>query len=997
MMIPAVIKVFLSDDPNSAVDAPITPNTTALDVIQYCREPGETACHLAELWRGNEREVSEGEKPYTILQQWGSYAPEVQFYLRHVSGSAGNIIERQNSWADDQNVIQSLANRTDLSLTELKEMAQRQQKQIEQQQQMLVGKEQRLRFLRQQAQQQQAMLGENDRLKRLREKAEAQEAKLKKIRAMRGKLDQRRYDNTTLSAELEAVRALFEEKQSELSKAVSKVDDLTRQLDDLKNSKLGSGGQDSGQQVTNTAVDGNYSSTSELEKLRKELSILNHMNEEQQKQLNEKRSVLKKRNEDAGDLDRRIEDLTDRLKKKRAAAGLPDDQWSGGDKNKAQSYKVPPGKMHTIVAAVEPVKQSPQNVQEDYDMMHMKHRQGSYQGYGQEQVNNNNSQGMLQQAGQPYRGQIDNSNRQTPPYMPRQNTYGAPSGNKLPQKQQLTKSNSSDNLQGQGDGFAANRAMFEKAQPGNKPPPISAGNRAQSAMAQLFPTPPPKAESLTAKVRPMFAKGAQQQQGYGSPTATNAASSPGINLFAYTQPPAVTTPSFLPSNVTVLPSGNIRYTQPPAGHPPPPYPSGSRAVYGDSNSPERHVPIDIEALRRKFAHAPRPLKKRSSITEPERPQGPAIPKFIYEQIYKQADTPFYRPSGDDTPAVPVPPIPDTPPPAYVAPAKPPLPPIPAPEQQLPDAISYEHNVSPAAYRKQQQNLRKIAAAVNQMKSGQEISQIPTPEVQEDQSRVRDDYDDHSPQHSNDFETSSDISSSTLPSIVVPQLPYAPVPTKSNLKTRASIPKGLRIRFDPLALLLDASLEGEFDLVQDIIDQVPDPSGANDEGITALHNAVCAGHTDLVRFLVHYGSDINAADTDGWTPLHCAASCNNLSMAKFLVENGACIFATTISDGETAADKCEELDEGYLPCFDYLSGIQEKFGIVNKGQVFALYDYEGEAEDELSYKDGDIMTIIRRGDDSELEWWWARKQDKEGYIARNLLGMWPRIKPRDDRD
>lgn len=69
------------------------------------------------------------------------------------------------------------------------------------------------------------------------------------------------------------------------------------------------------------------------------------------------------------------------------------------------------------------------------------------------------------------------------------------------------------------------------------------------------------------------------------------------------------------------------------------------------------------------------------------------------------------------------------------------------------------------------------------------------------------------------------------------------------------------------------------------------------------------------------SDINAADTDGWTPLHCAASCNNLSMAKFLVENGACIFATTISDGETAADKCEELDEGYLPCFDYLSGIQ----------------------------------------------------------------------------
>lgn len=69
------------------------------------------------------------------------------------------------------------------------------------------------------------------------------------------------------------------------------------------------------------------------------------------------------------------------------------------------------------------------------------------------------------------------------------------------------------------------------------------------------------------------------------------------------------------------------------------------------------------------------------------------------------------------------------------------------------------------------------------------------------------------------------------------------------------------------------------------------------------------------------SDINAADTDGWTPLHCAASCNNLSMAKFLVENGACIFAVTISDGETAADKCEELDDGFIQCSEYLYGIQ----------------------------------------------------------------------------
>lgn len=46
-------------------------------------------------------------------------------------------------------------------------------------------------------------------------------------------------------------------------------------------------------------------------------------------------------------------------------------------------------------------------------------------------------------------------------------------------------------------------------------------------------------------------------------------------------------------------------------------------------------------------------------------------------------------------------------------------------------------------------------------------------------------------------------------------------------------------------------------------QVGDPSAANDEGITALHNAICAGHIDIVKFLVKFGCDVNAQDSDGW--------------------------------------------------------------------------------------------------------------------------------------
>lgn len=56
-----------------------------------------------------------------------------------------------------------------------------------------------------------------------------------------------------------------------------------------------------------------------------------------------------------------------------------------------------------------------------------------------------------------------------------------------------------------------------------------------------------------------------------------------------------------------------------------------------------------------------------------------------------------------------------------------------------------------------------------------------------------------------------------------------------------------------------------------------------------------------------------------TPLHCAASCNSVHLCKQLVESGAAIFASTISDIETAADKCEEMEEGYIQCSQFLYG------------------------------------------------------------------------------
>ena len=218
--------------------------------------------------------------------------------------------------------------------------------------------------------------------------------------------------------------------------------------------------------------------------------------------------------------------------------------------------------------------------------------------------------------------------------------------------------------------------------------------------------------------------------------------------------------------------------------------------------------------------------------------------------------------------------------------------------------------------------------------------------------------------------------------------------RGNVKITGQTRHNRTVSFDPLALLLDASLEGELDLVMKTAAEVTDPSAANDEGITALHNAICAGHLDIVQFLVEFGCDVNAQDSDGWTPLHCAASCNNLAMVRFLVEHGACIFATTLSDHETAAEKCEEDEEGFDGCSEYLYHIQEKLGIMNEGIVFAVYTYDAVNSDELCFDEGEKMMVLRKGDELEKEWWWTRKDGGdsiEGYIPRNLIGLYPRVK------
>ena len=47
------LTVYLSNNDQHFTEVPVTPETLCRDVVELCKEPGETECHLAEMWRGS--------------------------------------------------------------------------------------------------------------------------------------------------------------------------------------------------------------------------------------------------------------------------------------------------------------------------------------------------------------------------------------------------------------------------------------------------------------------------------------------------------------------------------------------------------------------------------------------------------------------------------------------------------------------------------------------------------------------------------------------------------------------------------------------------------------------------------------------------------------------------------------------------------------------------------------------------------------------------------
>ncbi|XP_061097807.1 apoptosis-stimulating of p53 protein 1-like isoform X2 [Conger conger] len=1047
-----ILTVYLSSGEQTVAEVPITPETRCRDVVDFCKEPGESGCHLAEVWRGNERAIPFDHMMYDHLQKWGPRKQEVKFFLRHEDSPTESSSDQGSQQPQDQarrknggTVEKPCENgvgspRVELTLLELQEMASRQQQQIEAQQQMLVAKEQRLRYLKQQERRQQQSETEGEKLQRLKERVESQEAKLKKIRAMRGQADYSKVTNGNLSAEMEHINGVFQEKQQELQVAVLKVDQLTQQLDDLRRGKLTLAGQ-----VTSTAA-------LELRKLYQELQIRNKLNQDQNSKLQQHKELLNRRNTEVTLMDRRIAELRERLQKKKAElnriTGPPSPQPAVGGSGR--------------VAAVGPYIQVPVPTRQDVPPEPLKPQSlsvPSTAGHGHSKTANEGDWPTLSNGPpliKPPDRKETNTDGATKPGPPVPTTtppdksldssrpvgLTPPSQKPPPPPYGTYPCTSAPSSSGSGSPRERRRDSLPRPGPVSAnpawqraPPPTGSSSQQIQQRITVPPSPtfqppsplfPPGGERqdplLAAAVRPFIPdKGSRPQSPRKGPPSMNSSSiyhmylqqaahkaHPFNSKFALKAvygkpvlPAASSIPSPLPflqgAPGAGLPEEGAEREADAEGHVPGPGVENiPRPLSPTKLTPVAHSPLryqsdaDLEALRRKLANAPRPLKKRSSITEPEGPGGPNIQKLLYQRFNTLAGgmegaggTPFYQPANPPEYPGPPPAAPTDVENGNVANANPP-PEYPGPPAEPPGSAAPPSPGSSLP--------RPSDGNDNQVLAPPPPGQTPGPALLP-QDSVED---------SNNNPSLAAGPPDTLPSPIPEEegspplaTPSSQQPKRSNLKKPESerTGHGLRVKFNPLALLLDASLEGEFDLVQRIIYEVDNPSMPNDEGITPLHNSVCAGHHHIVKFLLDFGVNVNAADSDGWTPLHCAASCNSVHLCKLLVESGAAIFGTTISDVETAADKCEEMEEGYVQCSQFLRGVQEKMGVMNKGAVYALWDYEAQSADELSFQEGDAITVLSRKDDSETDWWWARLNDKEGYVPRNLLGLYPRIKPR----
>lgn len=116
-----------------------------------------------------------------------------------------------------------------------------------------------------------------------------------------------------------------------------------------------------------------------------------------------------------------------------------------------------------------------------------------------------------------------------------------------------------------------------------------------------------------------------------------------------------------------------------------------------------------------------------------------------------------------------------------------------------------------------------------------------------------------------------------------------------------------IRFEKNIELIEAASRNDAEEVEQLLSQGVSPDLQNEDGLSALHQAVIEDCQDVVETLINKGADLNIKDADLWTPLHAAVACGNYDLVKYLIDRGASLVEIN-TDGNMPIDLVEDMED-----------------------------------------------------------------------------------------
>ena len=98
---------------------------------------------------------------------------------------------------------------------------------------------------------------------------------------------------------------------------------------------------------------------------------------------------------------------------------------------------------------------------------------------------------------------------------------------------------------------------------------------------------------------------------------------------------------------------------------------------------------------------------------------------------------------------------------------------------------------------------------------------------------------------------------------------------------------------------DAAMKGDREALRTLLKQGADVSGAQGDGMSALHYAAERGDLEMTEMLVYAGANVGATTRIGqYTPLHLASQSGSAAVVQALVKSGASVSARTTTTGVT---------------------------------------------------------------------------------------------------